>query len=53
MTFPCTLPNKVHTLNASGRVARQQLLEDNVSLSPADEHPAVVSQRQGSSNGRY
>ena len=32
-TFPCAIPNKVYTLNASGRVARQQLPEDNVSLS--------------------
>ncbi|CUS14992.1 unnamed protein product [Tuber aestivum] len=33
MTFPCAFPNSVYTLNASGSVARQQLLEDIMSLS--------------------
>jgi len=33
MTFPCAMPNNVYTLNASGSVARQQLLEDIMSLS--------------------
>lgn len=33
MTFPCATPNIVYTLNASGSVARQQLLEDIMSLS--------------------
>ena len=33
MTFPCAMPNSVYTLNASGSVARQQLLEDIMSLS--------------------
>jgi len=33
MTFPCATPNTVYTLNASGSVARQQLLEDIMSLS--------------------
>jgi len=52
MTFPCAMSNNVYTLNASGSVARQQLLEDIMSLSSVDEHPAIVSQCQGSSNGR-
>ncbi|RPA90155.1 hypothetical protein L873DRAFT_1795647 [Choiromyces venosus 120613-1] len=33
MTFPCAVPNSVYTLNASGSVARQQLLEDIMTLS--------------------
>ncbi|KAG0633533.1 hypothetical protein HOY80DRAFT_1104625 [Tuber brumale] len=33
MTFPCATPNSVYTLNASGSVARQQLLKDIMSLS--------------------
>ena len=32
MAFPCVMPNNVCTLNASGNVARQQLLEDIMSL---------------------
>lgn len=31
------MPNNMHTLNASGIVARQGLLEDILCLSPADE----------------
>ena len=30
MTFPCAIPKKVYTLNLSGWVARQGLLENNV-----------------------
>ena len=32
MAFPCVMPNSVYTLNASGNVARHQLLEDIMSL---------------------
>ena len=52
MAFLWAMPNKVYTLNASGSVARQQLLEGIMSLSPVGGHPAVLSQRQGNSNGR-
>jgi len=31
-TFPCAMPNNAYTLNTSGSVARQQLLEDIMSL---------------------
>jgi len=43
MTFPYIMPNNVYTLNASGSIARQQLLEDIMSLPSADEHPAIAS----------
>jgi len=40
--FPCAMPNNEHTLNSSGSVASQQLVEDIISLSRADKHPSIV-----------
>jgi len=50
-TFPGDIPKKtVYTLSALGSVVREWLLEDIMSHSPADEHPTVTPQPQGSSN---
>jgi len=53
MTFPHAMWNTVYTLNSSGVLARQQLLEDIMALSSTHGHPALLPQCQGSNNGRY
>jgi len=50
--FPCAMSNSVYIFNASGRVVIQRLIEDVMSLCPAEVHPAVIPQHRRSINGR-